>query len=114
MNAYPAALPAWPTPLQYNPRDPYLRSNSSQGPGKVRRQTTNVLYDVGFQQDMTGDQVDTLMSFFVNNIQFTHDDPKTGASETFKFAAAPQATIKTGGSTTAERIYQVTLKLIKL
>jgi len=114
VNSYPSSLPSWSTNIQDNPRDPYRRSDMQEGPGKVRRKTTNVLYDLSFSQLFYGDQRETLMDFFLNNIKFTHTDPKDGTSSTFKFAGQPKIQGKVGANNPDKRQWEIELKLIRL
>lgn len=116
---YPASLPDWKTPLSYKSESGVIRTQMDAGPDKVRRRYSAV--PTRFQTRMTvdGDQKDTLETFFHDTLgegalAFDRTDPRTDATEEFRFLDTPDFELRLGGNTPAARSWIVTLTLEKL
>ena len=89
-----------------------LRSATDKGPGKSRRRTTANSRNLRWPFLLTEAQTQELDDFYETDIEsgsisFTHTDPRTGASGTYKIKEPPPYT-------RAGLFYRTTLEIEKL
>lgn len=119
MAAWPSTLPDWQMPLSLKADPGFIRTKMDAGPVKQRRRYSAVAVPFQTQLQIDGTQFADLETFFhttlsEGSLTFDRTDPTTDVTESFRFTDTPNYQLIAGGSTPAERVYQVTLNLEKM
>ena len=103
----------WPSDIKIGrenyketPPNRVSRSNMSVGPDKIRRRSTAAVRPLSISMTLTGDQVDILDTFYLENdsLSFNFTHPRTETVEKARFVSAPQYKLR-------ETIYDVSVEL---
>lgn len=113
MSTWPATLPKFRLPLNRRMQDGFLRTSMDAGPQKVRRRTRSTVTRYKFPLEMTGEQLDTLMTFYDETVEFNITS-ETGFPGTYRFTAPPSGAVRVGSSDKDERIWDVQIQIEKL
>ena len=99
MASWPGTLPATPLLRGYaeSPPDLTIRTQMDQGPAKIRRRFTAAPRPMRFAFNMTTAQIAILDTFYVTTLSggaltFTFTNPRTAATDTYRFLSPPTYT----------------------
>lgn len=103
MSAWPGTLPTFKylRDFKETPPDNLIRTQMDSGADKIRRRTTANPREVKGSLRLTKTEVAALDTFYMTtlvsgSLSFTHNHPRTDASETWRFTKRPEYNHRTG------------------